>query len=81
MILETKYNEGDAVWLVNPKTAKIVRREVSGIRTQSLNTVQRTIYCFVKDWCKDKENPTVEDCFWVAEENIFQNKNDLIKSL
>jgi len=81
MILETKYNEGDMVWVINSKTGDLVEREVAGIRTQSINKEQHTVYCFVKDWFQDKENPELKDCFWVGEGKVYESKQRYIASL
>ncbi|NDV68615.1 hypothetical protein [Dysgonomonas sp. 25] len=81
MTLQTQFNEGDTVWLINPKTGRVVEREIAGLRTQSINQEQKTIYCFIKDWCLKKENPTLEDCFWVSEGKIYSSKQQLIASL
>lgn len=80
MILETNYNEGDKVWVLNTRTGKLVQREIAGIRSQSINEERKTIYCFVKDWCLDKENPTLEDCFWLSEDKIFSTREKLVAS-
>ncbi|PXV66852.1 hypothetical protein CLV62_104113 [Dysgonomonas alginatilytica] len=80
MTLETQFAEGDKVWVLNAKTGNIVQREVAGVRTQSINKTQNTIYCFVKDWCLQKENPTLEDCFWLPEGKVFDTKTRLIQS-
>lgn len=81
MILHTKFNEGDNVWTINPKTAEAVPRTISGVRTQSVFGYLKTIYCFVKDCYKHKSSPTVDDCFWLSEDKIFQSKEELLKSL
>lgn len=81
MTLKTKYNEGDTVWVINPKTGQLVQREIAGLRSQSINKVQSTIYCFIKDWCLNKENPTLDDCFWVSEGKVHASRQELIASL
>ena len=80
MELETKYNEGVDVWVLNPKTGEAVKREIKGVRTQSVFGIKKTIYCFLKDWSIGKENPMVEDCFWLSEGKIFETKADLINN-
>ncbi|MDH6311130.1 hypothetical protein M2451_004001 [Dysgonomonas sp. PFB1-18] len=80
MMLKTKYNEGDIVWLINLKTGQLVQREIAGVRSQSINKVQSTIYCFIKDWSLNNENPTLEDCFWVSETKVHDTKQKLIES-
>lgn len=80
MTLETKYNEGDLVWVLNSKTGKIVQREITGIRTESINQEQKTIYCFIKDCCQYIENPTIDDCFWISEHKVFDSKQKLLAS-
>lgn len=80
-MLKTEHDEGDMVWVINPKTGQAVQREIAGIRTQSINKERRTIYCFIKDWCMDKENPTLDDCFWLSEGKVFGTKQKLIESL
>lgn len=81
MILETIYNENDTVWVLNPKTGEAVQRRISGIRTQSIFGEKKTIYCFLKDWSLNKQNPTYDDCFWLTEDKVFSTKQSLINSL
>lgn len=81
MVLETKYNEKEKVWVLNPKTGEAVIRQIVGVRTQSIFGYEKTIYCFLKDWCINKPEPTVDDCFWLTEEKIFDTKASLINSL
>lgn len=81
MNLITEFSERASVWVLNPKTGQVVQREIFAVRTQSLRGHQSTIYAFIKDWCLDKEEPTLEDCFWLSEGKVFASKKSLINSL
>lgn len=87
MKLETKYNIGDFVWVINGKTGKIVQREIMGIRTQFLKDNQKTSYSFIKD--KFDPNNQYHDFFgfepisdqekyfWLYEGVCYQSKEEL----
>lgn len=81
MVFNTKYNIGDKVWTLNPKSAETVLRPIVGIRTQSVFESNKTIYCFVKDWCRNNKIITVDDCFWLSEDKVFLSKESLLANL
>lgn len=91
MLLKTKYDIGDLVWVVNGKTGQVVCREVQGIRTQFLADTQKTIYSFLKD--KFDANSKYSDYlgydpiseqekyFWMPEDKCYESKQELINCL
>lgn len=91
MQISTKYNIGDNVWVINGKTGEVVEREIMGVKTQSLNGVQSTIYSFIKD--KFNANSEYHDYlgyypfseqdkyFWIPETKCYKSKQELIKKL
>lgn len=91
MILTTKYNIGDLVWVVNGKTGQAVCREVQGIRTQFLGDTQKTIYSFLKDKFDANSkyfdylgyDPVAEQdkYFWMSEDKCYESKQELLNSL
>lgn len=91
MKLETKYNIGDFVWVINGKTGQIVQREIMGVRTQYFGEKQDNSYSFIKD----RFNPNngyhdylgyepiteAEKYFWLYEGVCYKSKQELINSL
>ena len=91
MQLSTKYNIGDNVWVINGKTGEAVEREIMGVKTQSLNGNQNTIYSFLKDKFYANGNyydylgydsvSEQEKYFWLPEDKCYKSKQELIKKL
>lgn len=81
MNLITEFDENASVWVLNPKTGQVVQRQIFAVRTQSFRRHQNTVYAFIKDWYLDKEEPTLDDCFWLSEGKVFTSKKNLINSL
>lgn len=91
MKLETKYNIGDSVWVINGKTGDVVQREVQGLRTQYLGENQKTIYSFLKDRFEANSkyhdylgyDPITEQekYFWLSEDKCYSSKKELLNSL
>lgn len=91
MKLETKYNIGDFVWVINGRTGQIVQREVMGIRLQFINSEQKNSYSFVKDRFNPNSgyhdflgyDPVTEQekYFWLYEDICYGSKEELINSL
>lgn len=89
-LLPIKFKEGDVVWVMNPRTGQPVQRTIEGVRTQLINSVQKTVYSFMKDYVANHGGyydhlqydpiPKEEQYFWVHESKIFRTKDELERS-
>jgi len=77
MILKSKYNIGNSVWVFNLRTGKADEREIIGIRSQNIQGRECSFYAFMKDYIPE----TGESLFWIHETLVYSTKEELINRL
>lgn len=74
MIVDTKFQKGDIVYVFNPYTGKIKEREIVGIMYKEVKNTVCILYGFIKDSVQDEK-----DMFWIPESRVFDNLDDVVE--
>lgn len=81
MKIETKFENGEKVWVLNMHTMKAVEREIIGTGVQVMGNKTKVMYGFMKDVLSGSDGSTIDPYFWIPERACFKNRDELINTL